>query len=190
MPLDNGLLHIHKCQKVTNVYCLLSQHTTRQLKFKTSVDGTLEPDTQSALADNNFYKTSDYLLQKRENPSKTHLWALKYNLKEIMERDYKSHMGSPCHSVFILPLFWCASTETEKRLFEMPKAIELKHQVSATFQFLNELWSNNSGEMSEFDSELYFRVAFVAFLIPLGSGEFSIICNLSIRVKISKTWNN
>ena len=41
--------------------------------------------------------------------------------------------------------------------------------------------------MSEFDSELYFRVAFVAFLIPLGSGEFSIICILSIRVKISKT---
>ena len=74
--------------------------------------------------------------------------------------------------------------------FEMPKAIELKHQVSAMFQFLNDLWSNNSGEMSEFDSELYFRVAFVAFLIPLGSGEFSIICNLSMRVKISKTWNN
>ena len=47
------------------------QRTTRQLKFKTNVDGTLEPDTQSALADNNFYKTSDYLLQKRENPSKT-----------------------------------------------------------------------------------------------------------------------
>ena len=111
MPLDNGLLHIHKCQKVTNVYCLLSQRTTRQLKFKTNVDGTLEPDTQSAFADNNFYKTSDYLLQKRENPSKTHLWAIKYNLKEIMERDHKSHMGSPCHSVFILPLFWCASTK-------------------------------------------------------------------------------
>ena len=35
------------------------------------IDETLEPDTQSALADNNFYKTSDYLLQKRENPSKT-----------------------------------------------------------------------------------------------------------------------
>ena len=39
--------------------------------------------------------------------------------------------------------------------------------------------------MLEFDSELYFRVAFFAFLIPLGSGEFSVICNLSIRVKIS-----
>ena len=39
--------------------------------------------------------------------------------------------------------------------------------------------------MSEFDSELYVRVAFFAFLIPLGSGEFSIICNQSIRVKNS-----
>ena len=38
--------------------------------------------------------------------------------------------------------------------------------------------------MLEFDSKLYFRVAFFAFLIPLGSGEFSVICNLSIRVKI------
>ena len=41
------------------------------VKIKTIIDETLEPDTQSALADNNFYKTSDYLLQKRENPSKT-----------------------------------------------------------------------------------------------------------------------
>ena len=38
--------------------------------------------------------------------------------------------------------------------------------------------------MLEFDSKLYFRVAYLAFLIPLGSGEFSIICNLSIRAKI------
>ena len=65
------------------------------VKIKTIIDETLEPDTQSALADNNFYKTSDYLLQKRKNPSKTHLWAWKYNLKEIMERDHKSHMGTP-----------------------------------------------------------------------------------------------
>ena len=40
--------------------------------------------------------------------------------------------------------------------------------------------------MSEFDSELYVRVAFFAFLIRLGSGEFSIICNLSILAKNSK----
>ena len=55
-------------------------------------------------------------------------------------------------------------------LFKMQKAIEL--------------WNNNGGEMLEFDSELYFRVTFFAILIPLGSGEFSVICNLSIRVKI------
>ena len=55
-------------------------------------------------------------------------------------------------------------------LFKMQKAIEL--------------WNNNSDEMLKFDSKLYFRVAYLAFLIPLGSGEFSVICNLSIRVKI------
>ena len=34
LSLDNRLLlHIHKSQKVTNVYCLLSQRTTRQLKI-------------------------------------------------------------------------------------------------------------------------------------------------------------
>ena len=77
------------------------------------------------------------------------------------------------------------SSNGENELFKMQKVIELKHQVSATFQFLSELWSNNSGEMSEFDSGLYFQVAFFAFLIRLGSGEFSIIYNLCIRVKIS-----
>ena len=51
-------------------------------------------------------------------------------------------------------------------------------------QKATESWNNNSGEMLEFDCKLYFRVAYLAFLIPLGSGEFSIICNLSIRVKI------
>ena len=29
-------------------------------KFKTNIDGTLESDTQSALAENNFYKTNDH----------------------------------------------------------------------------------------------------------------------------------
>ena len=70
MPLDNGLLHIHKCQKVTNVYCLLSQRTTRQLKVKTNVDGTLEPDTQSALADNNFYKPPIISYKKGKIPQR------------------------------------------------------------------------------------------------------------------------
>ena len=77
------------------------------------------------------------------------------------------------------------SSNGENELFKMQKVIELKNQVSATFQFLSEFWSNNSGEMSGFDSGLYFQVAFFAFLIPLGSGEFSIIYNVCIRVKIS-----
>ena len=37
-------------------------------KFKTNIYGTLESDTQSALAENNFYKTSDHLLQKGKIP--------------------------------------------------------------------------------------------------------------------------
>ena len=74
------------------------------------------------------------------------------------------------------------SSNGENELFKMQKVIELKNQVSATFQFLSELWSNNSGEMSEFDSGLHFQVAFFAFLIPLGSGEFSVIYNLCIRI--------
>ena len=33
-------------------------------KIKTNIDGTLESDTQLALTENNFYKTSDHLLRK------------------------------------------------------------------------------------------------------------------------------
>ena len=68
MPLDNRLLHIDKSQKVMNVYCLLSQRSPGSQKFKTNIDRILEPDTQSAPAENNFYKTSDHLLQKGKIP--------------------------------------------------------------------------------------------------------------------------
>ena len=60
LPLDNRHINIHKNRKVTKVYCLSSQRTTRQLKFKTNIDGKMESDTQSALAENRFYKTSDH----------------------------------------------------------------------------------------------------------------------------------
>ena len=60
LPLDNRHINIHKSRKVTKVYCLSSQRTTRQLKFKTNIDGKMESDTQSALAENRFYKTSDH----------------------------------------------------------------------------------------------------------------------------------
>ena len=48
---------------------------------------------------------------KKGDPLKTCLWELKYNLKAIMRRDHKSHMGNPCRSVFtfilrILPFHW------------------------------------------------------------------------------------
>ena len=38
-----------------------SHPAVKNLKFKKNIDGTLEFDTQSALAENNFYKTSDGL---------------------------------------------------------------------------------------------------------------------------------
>ena len=39
-------------------------HPAVKKKINTNIDGTLESDTQSALAENNFYKTSDHLLHK------------------------------------------------------------------------------------------------------------------------------
>ena len=52
------------------------------------------------------------------------------------------------HTIMGLVIFWQIRFNGENELFKMQKVIELKHQVSATFQFLSELWSNNSGEMS------------------------------------------
>ena len=43
---------------------------------------------------------------KRENPLKTCLWEQNYNLKAIMRRDHKSHIGSPCRSVFTFILMF------------------------------------------------------------------------------------
>ena len=40
---------------------------TGSQKCNKNTDETLESETQSALAENNFYKTSDHRLQKREN---------------------------------------------------------------------------------------------------------------------------
>ena len=41
---------------------------TASLKFKTNTDGALESVTQSALAEEIFYKTSNHLLQKGKIP--------------------------------------------------------------------------------------------------------------------------
>ena len=40
------------------------------------------------------------------------------------------------------------------------------------------LHSVTKQKMAEFGSELYFRVAFISLLLPLASGELSIICNM------------
>ena len=41
-------------------------------------------------------------LIKREHPLRTRLLKQKKNLKAIMRCDYKSHMGSPCRSLYPL----------------------------------------------------------------------------------------
>ena len=58
----------------------------------------MESDTQSVVAENKFYKTSDHLLQ--ENLFKTCSLEQKYNLKAVTRRDHESHIGSPCRSIF------------------------------------------------------------------------------------------
>ena len=40
------------------------------------------------------------------------------------------------------------------------------------------LHSVTKQKMAEFGSELYFRVAFIAVLLSVASGELSIICNM------------
>ena len=44
-------------------------------------------------------------LIKREHPLRTRLLKQKKNLKAIMRCDYKSHMGSPCRSLYPLSDF-------------------------------------------------------------------------------------
>ena len=65
-------------------------HPAVKKKFKTNIDGTLESDTQSAFAENKFYKTSDHLLHKGKSLKEKQ----KYNLKAIMRRDHKPHRES------------------------------------------------------------------------------------------------
>ena len=60
----------------------------------------MESDTQSVVAENKFYKTSDHFFTKRENLFKTCSLEQKYNLKAVTRRDHESHMGSPCRSIF------------------------------------------------------------------------------------------
>ena len=64
----------------------------------------MESDTQSALAENKNLRSS---FTKSESLFKTCLWEQKYNLKVVLRRDYESHMGSPCRSVFTFILISC-----------------------------------------------------------------------------------
>ena len=70
----------------------------------TNIDGTItmERYTKSAFVENNLWKTSNNLLQKKVNLSKTRSLGPKYDFKAtITRRHIESHNGSPCRSVII-----------------------------------------------------------------------------------------
>ena len=71
-PIVKGLFYSRQdTQKPKGHERLLPFVTTYHLavkNFKTNTDGALESDTQLALSVNNFYKTSDHLLQKGKIP--------------------------------------------------------------------------------------------------------------------------
>ena len=108
MPLDNRPLHILKSQKVTNVYCLLSQCTT--LKQILMIHWSLIHN--HPLLKTIFRKPS-IIPYKGENPLKKCLRKQKYNLKAIMRRDHKSYIGYSSRSVFaFIPQKECATCTT------------------------------------------------------------------------------
>ena len=108
MPLDNRPLHLHKSQKIRNVYCLLSQCTTlKQILM----------EHWSLIHNHPLLKTvftkPPIISYKRENPLKKCLRKQKYNLKVIMRRDHKSYIGYPSRSVFtFIPQKECATCTT------------------------------------------------------------------------------
>ena len=59
---------IKNTQKSKGHERLLPFVTMYHLEVKTNIDGTLKSGKQSILAENNFFKTSDYLLQKVKIP--------------------------------------------------------------------------------------------------------------------------
>ena len=77
LPLDNRPINIRKSRKVTNVYCLSSQLTTRKLKisnkywWKNGVWYTISPCWKQILQNLRSF------LIKRENLFKTYLWEQK-----------------------------------------------------------------------------------------------------------------
>ena len=68
-PIVKGLVYsTQDTQKPKGHERLLPFVTTYHPAVKMNTDGALESDTQSALPVNNFYRTSDHLLQKGKIP--------------------------------------------------------------------------------------------------------------------------
>ena len=87
-------------------------------------------------------------LTKREHPLRTRLWKHKKKLKAIMRRDYKSHMGSPCRSLYPLSDFKKVSKIslihlclTRGRLFQVK--IDDKSILALTIEFITSDWYFN-----------------------------------------------
>ena len=90
---NNRLLLIHKSQKVTDVYCLLSQQSKKQILMEHWSLIHNQPLLKKIL-------TKPPIICYKKRKSTTCLWEQNYNLKAIMWRDQKSHMMSLCRSVF------------------------------------------------------------------------------------------
>lgn len=64
---QSALSHTQKANRSRTFIAFRHNVPPGSQKFN-NIDETLESDTQSALAENNFYKTSDLLLQKGKIP--------------------------------------------------------------------------------------------------------------------------
>ena len=81
LHLGNRLLRIHKSQKVTTY-----QSAVKNLK-RISMQHWIQPLLEA------IFKKPLIISHKK---GKLRSWGQKYNLKDILRRDHKSHMGSPC----------------------------------------------------------------------------------------------
>ena len=87
-----------------------SHPAVKNLKFKTNIDGALNFDTQSALAENNFYKTSDGLyLEWKLNWNNVY-----FNCSEYLSFESQQNLGLLRRTCRAGDLFLCWSSPLSK----------------------------------------------------------------------------
>ena len=65
---QSALTHIQKRKGHERLVRFVTTYHPAVKKFKINTDEAVESDTRSAVAEKNFYETSDHLLQKRKIP--------------------------------------------------------------------------------------------------------------------------